>query len=211
MGLFKISEVFSKNGIGEGMNAREVAEKHGVSVDSIEEQIEKGMKVELEHTSDLDRARKIAIDHLAEFPDYYDRLAKMEEEAKAEEQKLTEEFSSFLLEEIGGLKREVFRSLSESELAGDSDVRYWVDWKLTKFNIRSLDESFADKFLGELHGDPARVAAMTRREKILEVMEAADAMPRELKGRMTEMDAVKGEKRSRVVSGAIKAIKSKKI
>jgi hypothetical protein len=41
-----------------------------------------GIKVELEHTPDKLIAEKIARDHLAEFPDYYSRLKKMESEAE---------------------------------------------------------------------------------------------------------------------------------
>lgn len=40
--------------------------------------LEKGIKVELEHTEDKDFARRVVLDHLAEFPDYYDALDKME-------------------------------------------------------------------------------------------------------------------------------------
>lgn len=49
-------------------------------------QIEKGIKVELEHTGDAEKARDIAKDHLVEIPDYYDRLEKMEEGADKKEQ-----------------------------------------------------------------------------------------------------------------------------
>jgi hypothetical protein len=48
------------------------------------EQIVKGIKVEMEHTSDPHQALEIAMDHLKEIPDYYDRLADMEAEAKGE-------------------------------------------------------------------------------------------------------------------------------
>ena len=37
-----------------------------------------GIKVELEHTPDRATARRIALDHLAEMPDYYSRLKRME-------------------------------------------------------------------------------------------------------------------------------------
>lgn len=40
-----------------------------------------GIAVEYEHTSSRMLATKIALDHLAEIPDYYTRLARMEEEA----------------------------------------------------------------------------------------------------------------------------------
>jgi len=57
---------------------KEIADKHGVSVEQIEAQVEKGIKVEMEHTKNADSARKIALDHLAEVPDYYDKLKQVE-------------------------------------------------------------------------------------------------------------------------------------
>lgn len=47
-------------------------------------QIRMGKKVEKEHTNDPKQAREIAKDHLAEIPDYYTRLNKMEKRAKGE-------------------------------------------------------------------------------------------------------------------------------
>ena len=51
-----------------------------------QEQLAAGTKVESEHTSDEKIAREIAMDHLTEIPDYYDRLEAMEAEAKGEGQ-----------------------------------------------------------------------------------------------------------------------------
>lgn len=45
-------------------------------------QVEKGIKVEMEHTSNKQVALKIALDHLAEISNYYDLLAEMEDKAK---------------------------------------------------------------------------------------------------------------------------------
>ena len=42
-----------------------------------------GIDVEKEHTDNPAIAKEIAKDHLAEIPDYYTRLKKMEEEGKA--------------------------------------------------------------------------------------------------------------------------------
>jgi len=42
----------------------------------------KGWKHELEHTDDIDKAKEIAIDHLAEDPNYYTRLEMIEFKAK---------------------------------------------------------------------------------------------------------------------------------
>lgn len=55
-----------------------IAQKHSVSVEQIKQQLAKGIEVELEHTSHKDVAREIALDHLGEFPDYYDRLDQAE-------------------------------------------------------------------------------------------------------------------------------------
>lgn len=57
-----------------------IAKRHGVSVDAIMKQLEMGIKVEAEHTSDEKVAEKIALDHLMELPDYYTRLEKIENE-----------------------------------------------------------------------------------------------------------------------------------
>lgn len=42
-------------------------------------QLAKGIKVEMEHTGNIALAREIALDHLNEYPDYYDRLEKAEQ------------------------------------------------------------------------------------------------------------------------------------
>lgn len=62
------------------LTVQQIAHKHGVSVETIQAQLEKGIAVEHEHTSNTATAREIALDHLAELPDYYDRLKKLEEE-----------------------------------------------------------------------------------------------------------------------------------
>ena len=47
-------------------------------VEPDEEELKKGIEVEKEHTTSETIARRIALDHLAEMPDYYTKLAKME-------------------------------------------------------------------------------------------------------------------------------------
>ena len=41
----------------------------------------KGMRIEREHTKDLNITRELAMDHLTEDPKYYDKLEKMEKSA----------------------------------------------------------------------------------------------------------------------------------
>jgi len=42
----------------------------------------KGQKIEMEHTSDPDMAKEIAIDHLTEDKKYYDKLETIEKHAR---------------------------------------------------------------------------------------------------------------------------------
>jgi hypothetical protein len=63
--------------------------KHGKSVemqiqcaDVDMRQLDMGIVVEQEHTNDLVVAAKVALDHIAEFEDYYTGLAQMEKELK---------------------------------------------------------------------------------------------------------------------------------
>ena len=64
-----------------------IAKKHKVSVESLEKQLKKGIKIEMEHTTDRGEAEIIALHHLDEIPDYYNRLSKMEGKAEMEEAK----------------------------------------------------------------------------------------------------------------------------
>ena len=73
---------YIKGGKSEGMDCESIAEKHGVSVESIEKQEKMGIKIEHEHTPDDNIAAEIARDHLAEFPTYYSFLEDMEAAAK---------------------------------------------------------------------------------------------------------------------------------
>lgn len=47
-----------------------------------EDELEKGIEVEMEHTNCKKMAKRITLDHLAEFPTYYTALLKMEDELK---------------------------------------------------------------------------------------------------------------------------------
>jgi len=73
--------------------AKAVGEKLGLKWDKFDvDQFSRGMDVELEHGTihpstnvtddDPIMTGKIALAHLNEFPDYYDRLEEMEEEAE---------------------------------------------------------------------------------------------------------------------------------
>ena len=65
-------------GIAKGMTLEDLAKKHKCELDVLKKQLEKGKKVEMEHTKDEQLATKIAMDHLYEMPDYYDKLKQVE-------------------------------------------------------------------------------------------------------------------------------------
>ena len=68
-------------GLAKGMTLNDIAKKHNISVDTIVKDLKKGMKIEMEHTTDTKVAKEIAFDHLYEDPKYYDKLSKMENES----------------------------------------------------------------------------------------------------------------------------------
>jgi hypothetical protein len=73
-----------KGGKADNLTPKDIADKFDVSTKMVKDQIKKGIKIEMEHTGDKEKATEIAMDHLTEFPDYYDRLEKMEAGAKKE-------------------------------------------------------------------------------------------------------------------------------
>jgi hypothetical protein len=61
---------------------QEIANEHGVSVKYVIRQAEIGSTVEREHTTSHEEAYGIALQHIAEFPDYYKHLLSMEKQLK---------------------------------------------------------------------------------------------------------------------------------
>lgn len=79
MRFSEITETIKNDRLGAPTpTALEVAEKHGVSPRQIMAELAMGVEVEREHTGDESLAREIALDHLAELPDYYSKLKDME-------------------------------------------------------------------------------------------------------------------------------------
>lgn len=63
------------------MTLEELAKKYSVELTFLEAQLKVGIEIEKEHLTDgddIELAKKIAMDHLHEIPDYYDKLAKIE-------------------------------------------------------------------------------------------------------------------------------------
>jgi hypothetical protein len=73
-----------KSGLSDKKTLKDLVSKHTKKGDSekmlkhLENQLNMGMKVEMEHTKDKGTAKEIAMDHLWEDPNYYTKLKKVE-------------------------------------------------------------------------------------------------------------------------------------
>lgn len=133
-----ITDGHEEQGASAGMSIEDIAKKHGVPVEDIEGQIVKGMSVETEHTDNPEEAKKIAMDHLVEMPDYYDRLIKMESEKTSledadEDEEVVEETeedtdSEEVVEEDEEEEPSTYREYLEKELETiqTNDFRYYL-------------------------------------------------------------------------------------
>lgn len=70
-----------KGGKADKVSIEDIAKKFNVSVQKLNKELNMGIKVEMEHTKSKSTAKDIAMDHLTEMPDYYTRLASLEDKA----------------------------------------------------------------------------------------------------------------------------------
>lgn len=80
-------------GLAAHKTVKNIAKKYNVNVEEVISKIKKGIKVEMEHTSDERIATEIAMDHLMEMFDYYEKLETIEEskELKTDEPKIQDQ------------------------------------------------------------------------------------------------------------------------
>jgi len=78
------------------------------------EQLAKGIEIEMEHTKDPEVAKEIALDHLTEIPDYYNRLEEMEEEAEGTEEEAYEESRQYKTFKFGKAKEKLIQELNSN-------------------------------------------------------------------------------------------------
>jgi hypothetical protein len=96
----KMNEDKIPGGLAQGKDLPEIANKHKVDIDDLTKQYQKGIKVEMEHTTDRKVASEIAMDHLFEDPKYYDKLETIEESTKnVIKAFLKEDVKSFIIDE----------------------------------------------------------------------------------------------------------------
>lgn len=93
-----------KGGLADKLTKKDISDKFNISIQKIEKELRIGTKVEMEHVNSKTLAKEIAMDHLVEFPDYYTRLKKMEEEAKKKwgvKESIKNKINRLLKEEVG--------------------------------------------------------------------------------------------------------------
>ena len=114
------------------LHGGEAEKKKGVKFDP--KQMAKGRKVEMEHTKDPHVAKEITRDHLAEIPDYYTRLHKMESEAKK-----TAAFEAGAVAKIAELVGMTYDPNNVNVKA--MQARYGAKWKSRLAKERGISES----------------------------------------------------------------------
>jgi hypothetical protein len=62
--------------LAKGMSLEDIAKKHNTDISELQNELEKGAKVEHEHTDSEEHAKRVAMDHLVEDPKYYTKLSK---------------------------------------------------------------------------------------------------------------------------------------
>lgn len=62
-----------------------IADKHNVDLETVDNALKNGIKVEMEHTKNKNVAKTIALHHLYESPKYYEKLKEMEKELNLDE------------------------------------------------------------------------------------------------------------------------------
>lgn len=141
-----------KGGKADKLTPKEIADKFNLSTSKVTSQITKGEKVESEHTNNKGKAKEIAMDHVSEFPDYYDRLEKMEKQAeKYWKTKLTEDkkvIKKLLRENLDNKQNVEQQIQAELERLGlPSDTKVYISGKIdacSKEVAGSMNEGIKD-------------------------------------------------------------------
>jgi hypothetical protein len=135
------------------MSLDQIAEKHGVDIQELQMQLEKGMQHEQdEHTKGGTEIAKeiaeiIALHHLEEMPDYYDRLDKIETtpEIQPKIQPVTDiQFQNDDIIEFYEINTDLQEDDFEKEEDKQEEVKYyyvWYDYPRETYDFNSLADA----------------------------------------------------------------------
>jgi len=73
-----------KGGLSDELTIEDIAKKFDEKIEFIQSQLNKGIEIEKEHTNNDEIAREIAMDHISEYPNYYEELNKLEDKLESE-------------------------------------------------------------------------------------------------------------------------------
>jgi GNAT superfamily N-acetyltransferase len=110
------SDIMSK--LKKPMSVSEISQKHGVTTEYIENQLNIGLKHELEHTDDEGVARIIALHHIGEKPNYYELVEKFKLEEGGQPSKFWHQADQYEISDF--LKNE---KMATEELLCSADTR----------------------------------------------------------------------------------------
>lgn len=141
-----------QNGLSEGKTIEDIAAMHNVSVSHIENQIEKGIKVEAEHTSNPQEQVKIAMDHLVENPNYYDILAQAHLEKGGELESKFLRIEKLILQELKkrGLQKEYrITSKSKTDYGESWYIKFenGLEIRISDHSVQSMFRVFDEKYV----------------------------------------------------------------
>lgn len=105
-------------GKSDDMTIEDIAKLHNVNIEYLQNILNSAIKIEFEHTNDINIALKIALDHLVESPIYYDEnkgLPNMEEELeKVSDEEIAEITNSNIMK---------FDDFDKKEINDDSEEK----------------------------------------------------------------------------------------
>lgn len=119
-------------GLSKDMSIEDIAKKHKIDVDILKQELKKGIKVEHEHTRNVKKAARIAMDHLFEDPKYYTKLSKLNLEENLNKD-LVSEFMKHVMDE---LRLEKLPKITLSNNSQEAiDLRSWGGYTPGKKSI----------------------------------------------------------------------------
>ncbi len=136
-------------GLADNLSIKDIAEKHNVEFSVILDQIEKGIQVEYEHTNNFDIAKEIAMDHLVEYPYYYDELEKMEKKFEHKRGIEVKKYNRKFKEDAGEDKSlEAIKDLIDTKWSGSNEDQGKAVALLK--GLAFSDTDISNKFMKEL-------------------------------------------------------------
>ena len=107
-----------------------------------QDQLKKGIKVEMEHTNDPKIAREIAKDHLTEDPKYYDHLEEMEKKYMADKRYFSMMWETMLKKETDPYSKSLQKLIDDPNYAVSKAAKEKQEELLEKQRLKPSDPDY---------------------------------------------------------------------